>query len=471
MNRIFDDLLEIVIGLLGAAALAILLYVFEVFSFKYLITFVVPGIIIIVATRLIINRYRKIGLWSWKLKKTHMDIERALEKNATNSVDILVTENIFEVAKNDKFIKRIKELATQNIRVRILIPKPYSEASQYYSKDTTGINQNIEKLLRNLVDIKNKTKDRTMVKDLKIGVYDDPIHWCGVFVDNKTANVELCSESTEKKRPSLKLRPVNNQQTYFDAFLNSFNITWQHARRLFTSNDVDRIIHESIKRQSNGIIIAITGPSGAGKTTLTKQLLLKGGRTFSTIRTYTTRKPRSQNENQNQYTFVSMQEFLKLSDQHEFVVSADFCGNKYGITYDDVFGIIDSKKDLLLDTIAHPMDLKNAFGNRVVIIYITGPSNQEMAKRISNRGTTGEDLRNRIENMINQVELAKYCDYIVVNENVDSTLDILKTIVNEAKQEYIETGDIVSEKILSYTVSEAIDHGALPNDEVLYEQL
>ena len=166
-----------------------------------------------------------------------------------------------------------------------------------------------------------------------------------------------------------------------------------------------------------------------------------------------------------------MTEFLKLSSQHEFVVSADFCGNKYGITYDDVFGIIDSKKDLLLDTIAHPLDLKSAFGNRVIIIYITGPSNQEMAKRISGRGTTGDDFRNRIENMISQVEIAKYCDYVVVNEDVDSTLDILKTIISEAKQEYIETGDIISEKILSYTVSEAIDHGVLPNDEVLYEQL
>lgn len=471
MNRLFDVLLEIVIGLLGAAAFAILLYVFEVFSVNHLIAFVIPSIIIIIATRFIINRYRRIGFWSWELRESHVDVANILGNNATNSVDIIVAENIIEIDKNDKLIKIISEIATQNVRVRILVPRPYSEASQFYSEDSIGINQTIEKLLRDLVSIKSKTKERTMLKDLKIGVYDDPTHWCGIFIDNKSSYVELCSETSEKKRPLVRLKPVANLQTYYDAFLNSFNITWNHCRRIFTSNDVDRIIHESIKRQNNGIIIAITGPSGAGKTTLTKQLLLRGGHAFSTIRTYTTRKSRGKNENQNQYVFVSMQEFSKLSNQHEFVVSADFCGNKYGITYDDVFGIIDSRKDLLLDTIAHPMDLKNAFGNRVVIIYITGPTNQGMAQRISNRGITGEDLYNRITNMKNQVELAKLCDYIVVNDDINDTLEILKTIICEAKQEYIETGDIVSEKILLYTASEAIDHGVLPNDEVLHEQL
>ncbi len=468
MNKLFDDLIEIIIGLLGAFAFSIILYIFDFFTIKHIIAFILPAFIIIAVTLLIINRYKKIGLWSWRRHKGSIINESNVLKKASNNVDIIISENIYNFFNNDNVIEQIDDLVSHNIKVRILIPRPFSEASQYYSKNNNELtNQMIEKLLRLMVYIKTKHIDRTFQNNLKIAVYSKTLHWCAIFIDNKYAYIDLYSDNYLTSHPYITIKTIPNVQAYYEAFHNAYNVVWNHARRIFTVNDVNRIVFENAKRINGGIIIAITGPSGAGKTTITKKLLAESNGSLSCIHTYTTRLPRENSEIQQQYNFVTIETYKQMDTDHKFVISADFCGNKYGIVYSDVFHVIDSHKDLLLDTIANPIELKNVFGNRIIIIYITAATNNIMVNRIKERGTQQKDLKMRIDNTKQQSRNAKHCDYIVINKDIDITVNIIKKIISEAKKQYIQTGDIITEEIIEYTSSEVIGHGLLPEDEVL----
>ena len=466
MNKIFDNLLEIVIGLLGAVAFSVLLYILDLFTINYFLAFVIPALIIITVTIFIIDRYRKIGMYAWRKHKGGIKQVIRLMKTANSSVDILFSQDIKEILNNSKFLDVLYELSLKNIKLRLLIPKPYSEATQRYAGDNDGLNRRIDKFLRDIIKTKDKLRNRACHNNLKIGVYIAPQQYSAIYVDNKRAYVDLCACSFESSHPLIKLKAVKDIQTYYDAFFNNYNIIWNHSRRVYMVNDINRITYENDKRKNNGVIVAITGPSGAGKTTITRRLFDEAQGQFSRIHTYTTRPPRDKSEAQNQYKFVSEEEYSTLLRKHQFAISAEFCGNKYGITHNDVFGIIDSHRDLLLDTIANPLELKNIFGNRILIIYVTAKTNAILAERIRLRGTAKEELKMRLKTGRAQSENAKYCDYIVINEDIDQTLDTIKRIIAESKKEYIEAGDMVSESVIEFAAFEVIGRGLLPSDEV-----
>ncbi len=466
MNRFFDNLLEIVIGLLGAVAFSVLLFLLDLFTIKHILAFVIPAFVIITATIFILNRYRKIGMLGWNKHKGGVKQINRLIKSASSCVDILFAQDIYDILSNEKFIDVLYTLSLKNIKIRLLIPKPYSEATQRYAGNHDQLNRQIDKFLRDIIKTKEKLISSACRDNLKLGVYTDPLQYSAIYIDNKRAFVDLCACLSATVHPLIKLKAVKESQTYYDAFFNNYNITWNHSRRVYTVSDINRISYENDKRKNNGVIIAITGPSGAGKTTVTRKLFEETQGQFSRIKTYTTRPPREKSEAQRQYKFVSKEEYGAMQLNHEFVVSAEFCGNMYGITHADVFGIIDSHRDLLLDTIADPSELKNTFGNRILIIYITAKSNAIMAERIRKRGTPEEELKIRLKMGHEQAETAQYCDYIVINEDIDNTLNTVKRIIAESKKEYIEAGDMVAESVIEFTSFEIIGHGLLPTDEV-----
>ena len=466
MNKFFDNLLEIVIGLLGAVAFSVLLYFLDLFTIKHILAFVIPAFVIITATIIIINRYQKIGMFGWHKHKGGIKRIVHLMKRGKNCVDILFAHGIEYILGNEKFIESVYHLSLKNIKIRLLLPKPFSEATQRYADDNDRLNRKIDKFLRDVIRIKERLLNGSRQDNLKIGVYTDPIQFSAIFIDGKKAYVDLCSCPASTVHPLIKLKSIKESQTYYNAFINNYNIIWNHSRRVFSVSDVNRISYENDKRKNNGIIIAITGPSGAGKTTISRKLLEEGQGKLSCIHTYTTRPAREKIEMPGQYKFVAKDEYDTMQRNHEFVVSTEFCGNMYGITVNDVFGIIDSHKDLLLDTIATPLELKNIFGNRILIIYLTARTNEVFAERLRQRGMSKDELEIRLKKGYEQNKTAQYCDYIVMNESIEDTLDIVKRVITESKKEYVEAGDMVAESMLEHTSFEIIGRGLLPSDEV-----
>jgi len=226
----------------------------------------------------------------------------------------------------------------------------------------------------------------------------------------------------------------------------------------------------NFKREGEGLIYALTGPSGAGKTTLSSALLNLLGSNAASIFTYTTRPQRNPLESERQYRFISKRDFEKMEHNDEFVVLTEYCGNKYAIRREDVFSVIECKKDLVLDTIAEPDKLKKAFGNRVVVIYLTTSNYGIMKSRIGTRQENSEDeIGMRIQNARIQSTYAAICDYILfTDEETEKCLQKLYEITQGAKKTYISSGVISSDELSQYLSSAVIEEGRLPDASSIY---
>jgi len=188
---------------------------------------------------------------------------------------------------------------------------------------------------------------------------------------------------------------------------------------------MDRIL----KRKKEGLIIVISAPSGAGKTTLCKRLLQAlPFLTYSV--SFTTRQPRKNEIKGIDYYFVSTEEFKKMTERKEFVEWAEVHGEFYGTSSTLLNKIIEGGKDVILEVdVKGGINIKKHYP-QATLIFILPPSWKELEKRLKIRGTeTDEKIKKRIERAKKEVEYAGYYDYSVINDNINNTLQDLLAII------------------------------------------
>jgi guanylate kinase len=169
-----------------------------------------------------------------------------------------------------------------------------------------------------------------------------------------------------------------------------------------------------------GLIFIISAPSGAGKTTLLRKVMEKlPGLHFSV--SYTTRSPRANETEGEDYHFVSPSAFEKMVEEDEFLEWAEVLGNCYG-TARKSMKILESKGvDLILD-----IDTQGA--KRV--IYILPPSLESLRERLMNRRLDPpEMIRFRLANAKRDMEEARWYHYVIVNDRMEETVEELKAII------------------------------------------
>jgi len=176
-------------------------------------------------------------------------------------------------------------------------------------------------------------------------------------------------------------------------------------------------------------VFIISAPSGSGKSTLVNEIRkIVPGLEFSI--SYTTRGPRGSEHEGREYFFVTRQEFEKMIAAGEFLEYADVFGNYYGTSRNFLRQAEHREHDLLLDIDVQGADQVKQKIPEAVSIFILPPDRQSLESRLRHRGEdSSEVIQRRLATATREIE--KYCkyDYILVNDRLDDSIDLLKSIL------------------------------------------
>ncbi len=180
---------------------------------------------------------------------------------------------------------------------------------------------------------------------------------------------------------------------------------------------------------NRGLLFIVSAPSGAGKTTLCKELsgFLPD---ISHAISHTTRAPRPTEKEGEHYYFVSETEFKKLAECGGFVEHATVHGHLYGTSKKELERIFGQGKDVILDIDTQgAAQIRNA-GIRGVFIFILPPSMEELERRLKGRDSDDEtEIARRLERALEELESFEQYDYVIVNDNLGKALDALKSVI------------------------------------------
>jgi len=182
---------------------------------------------------------------------------------------------------------------------------------------------------------------------------------------------------------------------------------------------------------NDGIMVILSSPSGAGKTTLVN--LLSKNNNFEISISHTTRKPRPNETQGKDYYFVSDQEFKRLIKNEEFLEYAKVFKNYYGTTRTPVIDSLNKGKNVLCDIDWQGADqIKNKnLDFKLITFFILPPSKQILYERLSNR-----DMKDKliVEERMKQFERdvlhwINY-NYVVINDDLNSCYDKIQKLIN-----------------------------------------
>ena len=193
--------------------------------------------------------------------------------------------------------------------------------------------------------------------------------------------------------------------------------------------------------ENDGVMIILSSPSGAGKTTLVN--LLSKIKNFEISISHTTRKPRSDEIPDKDYYFINENEFKRLIKNQEFLEYAKVFNNFYGSSRTPVINNLNNGKNVLFDIDWQGADqIKNKkLDYKLITFFILPPSKEVLFKRLSNR-----DMQDKliVEERMKQFEhdvlhWINY-DYVVINNNLEECYakiyNLIKAEINNGSKDY-----------------------------------
>lgn len=180
---------------------------------------------------------------------------------------------------------------------------------------------------------------------------------------------------------------------------------------------------------SKGLLVVVSGPSGVGKGTICNALRAKDRELVYSV-SATTRPMREGEVEGINYFFLSKEDFLAKIEAGAFLEWAEVYGNFYGTPKWIIDAQLSAGKNVLLEIdMQGAVQVKKAYPESV-LIFILPPSEEELAKRLSGRGTdSAEVVAGRLACWQQEKEMLKYYDYAVVNDTVESALKKVSHII------------------------------------------
>lgn len=191
-----------------------------------------------------------------------------------------------------------------------------------------------------------------------------------------------------------------------------------------------------MKREAaqKGILIVISGFSGAGKGTLMKRLLQTYDNYALSV-SMTTRQPRAGEREGVEYFFTDREHFEEKILENGLIEYASYCGNYYGTPRAYVEEQLEAGKDVILEIeIQGALKIKNKFPESL-LLFVTPPNAAELERRLVGRGTEEpEVIRKRLARASEESEGMEAYDYIVVNDDLDVCVRELHGVVEAARR-------------------------------------
>ena len=182
----------------------------------------------------------------------------------------------------------------------------------------------------------------------------------------------------------------------------------------------------------DGIIIVLSSPSGAGKTTLVKKIAEE--KKFKISISFTTRKPRTNETNGKDYFFVEESEFKRLIKDQDLLEHAKVFENYYGSSKSQVLNHLKKGNSVIFDIDWQGTEqIKNQKLNyKLITFFILPPSKEELFKRLKNRDMKDKNIVDeRMKQFNEDINHWKNYDFVVINDNLDKCYNEIVSLINK----------------------------------------
>lgn len=194
-----------------------------------------------------------------------------------------------------------------------------------------------------------------------------------------------------------------------------------------------------------GILVVISGFSGAGKGTLIKAMLERHHNYALSI-SATTRKPREGEEDGREYFFVTRERFEQMIAEGQLIEYAQYVNNYYGTPRQYVFQQMADGKDVILEIeIQGALKIKERFPE-ALLLFVTPPSADELKRRLVGRGTETMDvIDQRLHRAADEAEGITSYDYILINDKIDTCVEAMHQLIQAQHRKVSSSLDFIEQ--------------------------